>query len=62
MIKFADIRNKALKLGIKTGRLSKKDIIHKIQIKEGNDPCFNSGRSNCEHLMCCWREICIKPN
>ena len=37
------IRKRAAKAGVKAGKLKKTDLIHAIQIHEGNSPCFLTG-------------------
>jgi len=39
--------------------LSKTDIIRRIQIKEGNNPCFAT-RFNCSQLNCLWYGDCCQ--
>ena len=38
--------------------MSKDALIHAIQIKEGNRPCFRTV-VNCEEGNCLWRDDCI---
>ncbi|MBN2536598.1 MAG: hypothetical protein JXB88_27190 [Spirochaetales bacterium] len=59
-MKLPEIKKMAQKLGINVGTLKKPDIIKKIQVKEGNDPCFDSGKKTCEQMDCLWRDDCIK--
>ena len=58
-MKVADIKAKAVKLGINPGKLKKSELILTIQKTEGNTPCFGTGTSDCPHLKCCWRDDCI---
>ncbi|MCI5148988.1 MAG: SAP domain-containing protein [Candidatus Electrothrix sp. MAN1_4] len=53
------IKKKAEKMGIKTRKRKKTDLIHDIQIKEGNSPCFRTGSDACGQTDCCWRNDCL---
>jgi len=57
---LTDIKVKANALGIKTGKLAKKELIHQIQSAEGFTPCFETGKNDCKEMDCIWREDCIK--
>jgi len=35
------------------------ELIRKLQIEEGNKPCFKTERMECTREECCWREICL---
>jgi hypothetical protein len=60
-MKMEDIRKKARKLGINTGKMGKAELIHAIQRTEGNTPCFgNSNNGNCPYTNCCFRSDCFK--
>lgn len=59
-MKLTDIKKIALEAGIKTGKLKKNEIIHKIQIKENNTPCFDTGVKDCVHRDCTWWDDCMK--
>jgi len=59
-LSLADIKEKATTLGIKPGKMTKKDLIHKIQTTEGNIPCFETDQNDCPEMDCTWREDCIK--
>ncbi|WP_041584837.1 hypothetical protein [Syntrophus aciditrophicus] len=58
-MKIQEIRKIAKQWGVdaRVGR-SKQDIIRDIQIKEGNDPCFQT-RQQCDN-DCLWKQDCIK--
>ena len=58
-MKVADIKAKAVKLGIVPGKLKKADLILTIQKAEKTTPCFGTGTDACPYLDCCWREDCI---
>lgn len=58
-MKVADIKTKAKEMGIKVGKLTKANLIVKIQEEEGNKTCFGTGTSECDQLDCAWRSDCI---
>jgi hypothetical protein len=52
----------AKKYGIKTGKLTKSDLIRAIQLHEGNFDCFGSAIDGyCDQYGCFWREDCLTP-
>jgi len=57
-VKIQEIREiaKVWNINTKIGR-SKKDIIHDIQISEGNSPCFRT-KDTCEN-NCLWKNDCV---
>lgn len=60
-MRLSEIEKKAKGLGIKdTWKLSKKDLVRTIQLKEGNFDCFGTAAGNCDQMSCCWRPDCIK--
>jgi hypothetical protein len=58
-MKIQEIRKIAKYWGIdtKVGR-SKQELIRDIQVREGNEPCFQT-RQECEN-DCLWKEDCLK--
>ncbi|MBZ0220809.1 MAG: SAP domain-containing protein [Candidatus Methylomirabilis sp.] len=56
------VREKAKKLGLKTSRKGKRDLIREIQVTEGNFPCFGTAVDLCDQLQCCWKEDCLPKN
>lgn len=55
-----DIRERAKDFGIKTGRMSKVNLIKEIQLSEGNFSCFASAVDGvCDQMACLWREECF---
>jgi hypothetical protein len=57
-MKVTEIRTKARHLGVKNySRLNKMDLIHAIQVAEGNSPCYQQ-IYDCRVDDCCWREDC----
>ena len=55
-----DIKTIARKMGLRTVKVNKKDVIRQIQLNEGNFPCFNTGIKDCMQFNCSWRDDCIK--
>ena len=55
------IREKARALGLDSVQLKKGDLIHAIQIAEGNFPCFLTATDSCSQTGCCWRDDCLSP-
>jgi len=58
---LSTIRERARDLQL-TGvsKLRKPELIHAIQIREGNQPCFGiAWRHSCGQLDCCWRDDCL---
>jgi len=59
-MKMPAIRDKARELGIKTARLRKTELIHNIQLTEGNFSCFASAvEGACDQWQCLWRDDCF---
>ena len=55
-----EIRVLAKDLGIKSSRMKKVDLIHAIQLTEGNFSCFATATSgDCDQLGCIWRDDCF---
>lgn len=59
-MKMTEVREKAKALGLKTARMTKVDLIRKIQTEEGNFPCFQTARDFCDQFVCCWRDDCFR--
>ncbi|OGR06859.1 MAG: hypothetical protein A2511_17405 [Deltaproteobacteria bacterium RIFOXYD12_FULL_50_9] len=59
-MKMNEIKEKAKQMGIKPGKMSKADLIRSIQAQEGNDPCFQTAKENCDQVQCCcWSKECL---
>ncbi|MDD2308189.1 MAG: SAP domain-containing protein [Desulfuromonadaceae bacterium] len=58
-MKMQEIKEIAIKLGLKTVKLNKGELIRAIQSEEGNIPCFGIGKATerCQ-AKCLWREDC----
>ena len=60
-MKVQEIKEIAVKLGIKPGRMKKADLVRAVQRGEGNEDCYGSERAaNCGQLECLWRKDCLK--
>lgn len=59
-MKEKDIREIARKMGIKTGKMKKAELIRAIQKAEGNIPCYAIRGHECDQINCLWREDCIE--
>lgn len=58
-MKLEEIKEIAKQHNIKVGKLKKAELVRAIQLAEGNDACFESGRSGeCGQSACLWREDC----
>ncbi|MBU0730461.1 MAG: hypothetical protein KKE17_08870 [Proteobacteria bacterium] len=58
-MQMVQIKKRAKELGISAGKMKKADLIHAIQIKEGNIACFQTGLITCDQYACCWRSDCM---
>jgi len=57
------VRARAKALGLKdTFKLSKTELIRRIQRAEGNFDCFETAKDYCDQYECCFREDCLKPH
>ena len=55
-----EIRTKAKNLGLIPGKMKKTDLIHAIQMAEGNTPCFGRSNGQCSNTDCCFMKDCLK--
>lgn len=59
LVRLAEVKEMAARLGLKTDRMKKFEIVRAIQEAEGNSPCFDSGESvECGQTHCLWRADC----
>jgi len=59
-MKMNQIREKAKALGILPQKMEKTELIHVIQITEGNTPCFGQAKNgDCPYTDCCFRKECL---
>jgi len=59
IMKMQEVQEKARMLGLNPGKMKKADLIHAIQSKEGNFPCFGTAKDFCDQTECCWRSDCL---
>lgn len=53
------IKELAKDKGVKIGSLKKTELVQAIQIAEGNESCYNKGKSvECGQSDCLWRDDC----
>ncbi len=58
-MKVAEVKELAAQRGIAAGRMNKGELIRTLQLSEGNEACFNTGRAcECGQEGCSWREDC----
>jgi hypothetical protein len=54
------IRQVAKTLQVESGKLTKTELIRKIQAAEGNFDCYGSAvDGECDQLDCTWRNDCL---
>ena len=58
-MKLADIKTRAKGLGIKAGSKKKVELIHAIQLAEGNFDCFGTAVNSCDQQDCCFLKDCL---
>lgn len=55
-----NLRHLAKTLSVEPGKLSKTELIKKIQVAEGNFDCYGSAtQGECDQLACSWRDDCL---
>ena len=58
-MKMQDVKEIAKDRGIKPGTLKKVELIRSIQAGEGNEACYETGRSGvCGQDDCLWKDDC----
>jgi hypothetical protein len=58
-MKLEEIKEIAKQLDIKVAKLKKADLVRAIQLAEGNEVCFETGKaSECAQAGCLWRSDC----
>jgi len=60
LMQMEKVREKAKKLGLKTAKMKKQELIRAIQSAEGNFPCFGTAEGHCDQSGCCWIEDCVE--
>jgi predicted metal-binding transcription factor (methanogenesis marker protein 9) len=59
-MKMLELKEKAKKLGVKPGKLSKVELIRQTQQAEGFNACFGTANGSCPHTTCCFYDDCLK--
>ncbi len=54
-----EIKKKAQSLGLTPGKMKKPELIHTIQMTEGNTPCFGRSDGQCGNSGCCFIRDCL---
>ena len=55
-----DIRSIAKEYGLKTGKMTKVNLVRTIQLTEGNFDCFaTASAGECDQTGCLWRKDCL---
>jgi hypothetical protein len=59
-MKLEEIKVIAKQLDIKVGKMKKADLVRAVQLAEGNDVCFETGKAaECAQDECLWRPDCL---
>jgi hypothetical protein len=58
-MKIRQIRKRVSALGVTLNTTDKVELIRAIQAAEKNPQCFQTGRTQCAEVGCCWMEDCI---
>jgi hypothetical protein len=54
-----EIQGIAEKMGLKTNKMKKVELVRLIQVTERNNPCFQTGSANsCGQMNCLWLSDC----
>ena len=62
-MKIQEIRVIAKKLGVKSARVKKADLIRAIQLAEGNFDCFGTAAAGfCDQSGCAWLSDCLEES
>ena len=59
-MKMPEIKRKAKRLGVTSGKMKKAELIHSIQEAEGYTPCFGTSNGECQYTDCCFMPDCLK--
>lgn len=56
---LTQVKKMAKEMGIKPGTMKKTELIHHIQVTEGNFDCFENAEDYCDQENCSFRDDCI---
>ena len=59
-MKMAQIKEKAIALGVNPGKMKKTELIRAIQQAEGNNTCYGYSNGQCQNAVCCFFTDCLK--
>lgn len=58
-----DIRHMARDHGLRVAGLKKAELIHQLQLHEGNFACFATAvDGDCDQQACLWRQDCFRES
>ncbi len=57
---MSELKDKARRLGMKTGKMRKTDLVHAMQEAEGFTPCYGIPNGFCPQMECCFRDDCYR--
>jgi hypothetical protein len=57
---LAEIKKMAQNVGVKAGSMKKVQLIHAIQLAEGNFDCFGKAQGSCDQSNCTFMKDCLK--
>jgi hypothetical protein len=61
MLNMKEIREMAQRLGVRSTRMRKAELIRAIQRAEGNFDCYGTAtEEECDQEECLWREECFR--
>jgi len=52
------LEGKKRSIEMRLGWKAKQELIRSIQEKQGDAPCFQTGKEYCDQYDCCWRRDC----
>ena len=63
MLNMKEIREMARRLGVRSVRMRKTELIRTLQRAEGNFDCYGTAtEEECDQEECLWREDCFKES
>ena len=57
---LTEIKKMAKNVGVQAGSMKKDQLIHAIQLAEGNFDCFGKAQGGCDQNDCTFRADCLK--
>ncbi|MDT8318148.1 MAG: SAP domain-containing protein [bacterium] len=57
---LTEVKKMAKNVGVKAGTMKKDELIHAIQLAEGNFDCFGKAEGSCDQEACSFRSDCLK--